>query len=288
MFGDLSDGAKGAWCMIAGVFLLTTQDAITKWLTTDFHPGEILFYRGFFTFIPIAVLVARAGGWQILGTRDLKATTIRAILGAATSIFVILSFIYLPLATALAIIFLNPIILTALSVPLLGEQVGWRRWLSVFVGFTGVLLIVRPGGEGMPFYYIFPLIAALLSSFRDILTRRLRGGDGSVSILFYSMTVAILAGAASLPLYGAHWPSPSEWGLFAAAGTMIGLSHLLTIQAYLFAPAGTVAPFRYLSLVYAVIIGYGVWGDVPDIWKIAGATLVVGSGLFIPHRELRR
>ncbi len=288
MFSHLSDGAKGAWCMIIGAFLLTTQDAITKWLTTDFHPGEILFYRGFFTFIPIAYLAARAGGWRALGTRNLNATLVRAILGAATSIFVILSFVYLPLATALAIIFLSPIILTALSVPMLGEQVGWRRWIAVFVGFAGVLFMVRPEGDGLPFYYIFPLVTALLSSFRDIVTRRLRGGDSSLSILFYSMIVAILAGAASLPLFGGHWPSPSDWGLFAIAGVMIGLSHLLTIQAFLFAPAGTVAPFKYLSLVYAAVIGYGVWGDVPDIWKIAGAALVVGAGLFILHRELRR
>ena len=102
MFRDLSDGAKGAWCMIVGALLLTTQDAISKWLTTDYNAGEILFYRGFFTFIPIAILVVHAGSWRILATRNLKSTMIRAVLGAATSIFVILSFLFLPLATALA------------------------------------------------------------------------------------------------------------------------------------------------------------------------------------------
>ena len=288
MFRNLSDGAKGAWCMIIGALLLTSQDAISKWLTTDYHAGEILFYRGFFSFIPIAILVAHAGSWRILGTRNFKSTMLRAILGTATSIFVVLSFIHLPLATALAIIFLSPIMLTALSVPLLGERVGWRRWLAVFVGFAGVLLIVRPTGDGMVIYYIIPLITALLSTFRDIATRHMRGGDSSVSILFYSMLVAIVAGAISLPLFGTHWPSPSDWTLFATAGAMIGISHLLTIQALLFAPGGTVAPFKYLSLVYAAGIGYLVWGDMPDGWMIAGAALVVGAGLFILHREMRR
>ena len=288
MFNNLSDGAKGAWCMIVSTLLLTTQDAITKWLTADFHAGEVLFYRGIFTFLPIIFLVARAGNWRILISRDLQGTLIRAGLGAATSIFVILSFVYLPLATALAIIFLNPIILTALSVPLLGETVGWRRWIAVLIGFVGVLIMVRPSGGGVPYYYIFPLFTALLASLRDVATRRLRGRDNSLSILFYSMLVAMLAGGASLPLLGGHWPNLFNWGLLAAAGILAGIAHLLIIQALLFAPAGTVAPFRYLSLVWAVVLGYVVWGDVPDQWKLTGAALVVGAGLFILHRELRR
>ncbi len=288
MFKNLSDGAKGAWCMIIGALLLTTQDAISKWMTTDYHAGEILFYRGFFTFIPIAFFVARAGSWRILATRNLTETLVRAALGTATSIFVVLSFIALPLATALAIIFLSPILLTALSVPILGERVGWRRWVAVFVGFVGVLLIVRPDGSGLAIYYLVPLFTAFLGTFRDIVTRRMAGGDSSVSILFYSMAVAIVVGAISLPLFGTQWPDLSDWGLFAAAGTMIGLSHLLTIQALLYAPGGTVAPFKYLSLVYAAGIGYLVWGDVPDAWKIAGAVLIVGAGLFILHREMRQ
>ena len=274
--------------MIVSTLVLTIQDAIAKWLTADFHAGEILFYRGIFTFIPIVILVAWAGNWRVLISRDLKGTLIRAGLGAATSIFVVLSFVYLPLATALAIIFLNPIILTALSVPMLGERVGWQRWVAVLIGFAGVLIMVRPSGGGVPFFYIFPLVTALLASLRDVATRRLRGTDNSLSILFYSMLVAILAGGASLPVLGSHWPGLFDWGLLAAAGILAAVAHLLIIQALLLAPAGTVAPFRYLSLVWAVVIGYGVWGDVPDQWKLAGAALVVGAGLFILHRELKR
>ena len=274
--------------MIVSTLVLTIQDAIAKWLTADFHAGEILFYRGIFTFIPIFILVAWARNWQVLISRDLKSTLIRAVLGAATSIFVVLSFVYLPLATALAIIFLNPIILTALSVPTLGERVGWQRWIAVLIGFAGVLIMVRPSGGGVPYFYIFPLVAALLASLRDVATRRLRGTDNSLSILFYSMLVSILAGGASLPVLGSHWPSLFDWGLLAAAGILAAVAHLLIIQALLLAPASTVAPFRYLSLVWAVVIGYGVWGDVPDQWKLAGAALVVGAGLFILHRELKR
>ena len=102
------------------------------------------------------------------------------------------------------------------------------------------------------------------------------------------MLVAILAGGASIPMLGGHWPSLFDWGLLAAAGILVAISHLLTIQALMLAPGGTVAPFRYLSLVWASVIGYGVWGDVPDQWKLAGTALVVGAGLFILHRELKQ
>ena len=116
----------------------------------------------------------------------------------------------------------------------------------------------------------------------------MRNDDSAVSILFYSMAAGVLIGAATMPVFGAHWPNPSQWGLFVIAGILSSLSHLLTIQALLLAPGGTMAPFRYLSLVWAVIIGFAIWGDVPDAWKLTGAALVVGAGLFILHRELRR
>ena len=287
MLQKLSEGVKGACCMIVGTLLLTTQDAITKWMTSNYHAGEILFYRGIFTFLPIIALVIWAGTLGSLKTKSLKNTLFRAVLGSATSVFVILSFAHLPLATALAIIFLSPIMLTALSIPMLGEQVGWRRWCAVLVGFCGMLLIIQPGQGGEWLYFLIPLFTAFLVTMRDIVTRGMKGGDSSLSILFYSMFVALLTGAASLPIYGMNWPNLDDLMLFAASGIMVSLSHLLIIQALLFAPGATVAPFKYLSLVYAAGIGYVVWGDVPNLWKVVGAVLVVLAGLFILHREMR-
>jgi drug/metabolite transporter (DMT)-like permease len=101
------------------------------------------------------------------------------------------------------------------------------------------------------------------------------------------MVAGVLAGAISMPMFGAQWPTLAQWGLFAAAGILNSLSHLLTIQALLWAPGGTMAPFRYLSLVWAAVMGYAIWGDVPDSYKLAGAALVVGAGLFILYREMR-
>jgi drug/metabolite transporter (DMT)-like permease len=121
---------------------------------------------------------------------------------------------------------------------------------------------------------------------RDIVTRQMKGGDTSLSILFYSMIVAVLTGGISLPVFGFSLPNWNDIILFATAGIMVSVSHLLIIQALLFAPGATVAPFKYLSLVYAAGIGYVVWGDVPNIGKIVGAALVVLAGLFILHREM--
>ena len=154
MFRNLSNGAIGACCMIVGSLLLTSQDAITKWMTSSYHAGEILFYRGIFTFIPIIFLVIWTSDINLLQTRSFKSTLLRAVLGSAASVFVLLSFTYLPLATALVIIFLSPIMLTALSLPILVEQVGWRRWGGVFVGFCGVIFNNSNGaGRGMVLFF---------------------------------------------------------------------------------------------------------------------------------------
>ena len=273
--------------MIAGVFVLTTQDAITKWLTAGYHAGEIMFYRGAFSFMPLALFLWRAGGLTALRSRRPGLNFLRAVLALCTSVLIVKSFAALPLADALSIVFASPIILTALSVPLLGEKVGWRRWSAVAVGFVGVLLLTRPGPGGIALVALLPLSAATFSALRDIVTRRLGAFDSSTTILVYTQLVATLAAAPTL-VDNHGWPPLHDWVLFAAAGTLVGVAHFLLIQALVFAPAAVVAPFRYLALVWAVLAGFLVWGDVPDRWAIAGSTLIVGAGLFMLRRETRR
>lgn len=270
--------------MIASGVLLTSQDAISKWLTSDYHAGEILFYRGIGTFIPIFFLVWYYGGWQALQPGNLRGSILRGTMALATSLFVVLSFVYLPLADALAIIFVSPILLTALSAPFLNEAVDPRRWLAVLIGFVGVLLMVKPGQEGVHYFLVFPIIAAFLSAGRDLVTRYLRTADNSLSLLFVSMLISFLGGTVSI-VFGTQMPTLSEWFLFILAGILNSLAHLLIIQALMLAPAGTVASFRYLSLIWAAFLGYIVWGDIPDNFKISGAILVVGAGLYVLRTE---
>jgi drug/metabolite transporter (DMT)-like permease len=281
---NLSPGTLGMLCMIAGGLLLTTQDAISKWLTSDYHTGEIMVYRGIFMLLPVAVTIWLQRDLASLKPRRPVAVGLRAGFTVITSIFVVLSFTVLPLADALAIVFLNPLLVTALSVPILKEAVGWRRWVAVAVGFSGMLLMTRPGEGGVVLAVVFPLTAALFAALRDLTTRRIGTVDTTNCLMFYSTFLTMAAGAVTLP-FGTHWPSLADWGLFAAGGIIGGLSHLLTIRAFQIAAAAMIAPFKYLSLVWAAGFGYLLWGDVPDTMKVAGASLVVGSGLYILYRE---
>ena len=279
-----SGAEKGIACMIGSGILLTGQDAIVKWLTADYSTGEIMFWRGLLSFLPMALLIWRAGGPGLLRSHRPGALLSRALLAAGTSLMIVLSFRFLPLPEALAIVFLSPIILTALAGPTLGEVVGRRRWAAVLVGFLGMLLIVRPGGDGLGLAVLAPLTAALLSACRDVITRRLGPTDHALSILFYSTVLSTLIGLVDMPR-GLTPPALADLGLFMAIAAMWGLAHLLSIMALAHAEASAISPFKYLSLVWAVLLGYLVWQHVPDLWITAGASLVVASGLYILHRE---
>lgn len=275
--------------MIAGGILLTSQDAITKWLTSDYHAGEIMAYRGIVMLLLVAGALSwpRQGGgnrWPELRARQPGAVAVRSVFAFATSTTVVLSFAFLPLAEALAVIFISPLLLTALSVPLLKEPVGWRRWSAVAVGFAGMLLIVRPGGDAFGWFVVFPLAAAALGAGRDGITRLIGTRETTLCLTFYMVLAAVIGGVISLA-FGTHWPSWRDWGLFAAAGLLGVGAYYFTTRAFQIAQAAAMSPFKYLSLVWGAILGYLVWGDVPDTLKIAGAAVVVASGLYILHRE---
>lgn len=276
--------AKGLACMIASGLLLTLQDTGVKWLTDDYATGEIMFWRGLFSFLPIGLLIWHAGGPAILRSRRIGALLLRSVLAAGTSLFIVVSFRYLPLPDALAMVFLSPIILTALAGPLLGEQVGARRWSAVLVGFLGMLLIVRPGAGAAGLAVLAPLTAATLSACRDVVTRRLGATDPAISILFYSTIFSTMIGLVDMPR-GLTPPATGDLLLFLAIAAMWGTAHLFGIMAFAFAEASAVSPFKYLSLVWAAALAYIVWGHVPDFWIVCGAALVVASGLYILHRE---
>ena len=268
--------------------LLTSQDAVVKWLTADYSTGEIMFWRGLLSFLPIAGLIWHMGGFGILRSRRPGALLLRSLLAAGTSLMIVVSFRYLPLAEALAVVFLSPVILTALAVPMLKERVGGRRWAAVGVGFAGMLLIVRPTGAGIEIALLAPLSAALLSALRDVVTRRLGATDSATSILFYSLILSTLIGLYDMPR-GLTPPALGDIPFFLAIACMWGLAHLLGIMAFTYAEASAISPFKYLALVWAAFLGFLIWGDIPGPWVISGAALVVGSGLYILHRErLRR
>ncbi len=194
-----------------------------------------------------------------------------------------------PLSTGTTIMFLNPILVTILSIPFLGEKVDLRRWIGVVFGFLGAVVVVRPWEEGLGVFghgVLFLLGAAFLNANYQVLTRKVRGDDPLTSLLYTAVAGAVVT-SLIVPWFWT-WPSAFDWLLLMLTGVCGGLGHLFLIRAFRAAPASVVAPFSYSSLVWAVLFGLVIWNDWPDLWTWAGAAIIIGSGLYIFSLERRR
>lgn len=272
--------------MLASSGLLTVNDAIVKWLAQTYPVGQVMSLRGLFV---IAIVVAwaiarhqtsalRVYNWRLQLTRG-------GLMSLSTFLFVT-ALTLMPLADAIAITFAGPILATALAALLLHEPVGWRRWSAVAIGFTGVVMMMRPTPDLIRLVVIVPFLAALMGALRDIVTRKMgTGGESTLAILLISTSVVTLAGLLTMPL-GWTPVGPIDLALFAASAFLVGLAQGFMIESFRLGEVGLVAPFKYASLVWAVLLGLLVWGDLPGPWTWAGATLVVGGGLYLWRREL--
>jgi drug/metabolite transporter (DMT)-like permease len=272
--------------MVSASGLLTVNDAMVKWLAQSYPVGQVMSLRGAFV---IAIVVAwalarhrlgqlRVSNWRLQLTRG-------GLMSFSTFLFVT-ALTLMPIADAIAIAFAGPILATALAALLLKEPVGWRRWSAVAIGFAGVVVMVRPTPDLVRVVAVVPLLAALVGAFRDIVTRRMgTGGESTLAILVISTSVVTLAGLVSIP-WGWAPLRVADLGLFVGSAALVGVAQGLMIESFRLAEVGLVGPFKYTSLVWAVLLGLLVWGDLPDRWTWVGAVLVVGSGLYIWRREL--
>ena len=277
----------GIACILLGGVFLTTNDAAMKWLTGTYPVGEIITLRGLFAFLPVAFFAWRAGGWRSLRVRHFHAQSARALFFVASSFLWVFGLTFLPLADSMAATFTGPIMITALAPLLLGETVGWRRWTAVLVGFGGVLLMIQPTGDGLRVAMLLPLVSVMGGVARDIITRRIASSESSVGTLAFTTAAVCLFGLATLP-FGWVVPGARDWLILAVSGVLMGAAHFLYIEALRLAEAVIVMPFKYFNMVWAVALGFAIWGDLPDRWVISGTVLVVLSGLYIMHREALR
>jgi drug/metabolite transporter (DMT)-like permease len=285
----LSATTRGILVFILSTVLLTVQDALTKLLTDGFAPIEVLFYRGFAALLPVGVIVWVSGGRARLRTARPWVNLIRGVISLCTSVLVIWSFVYLPLAEALAIIFISPLIVTALSGPTLGEHVRWQQWVAVGLGFVGAMLIVRPsGGAMLEWTVLIPIGAAVGGATRDLITRRLGASDHPSTVLLYSMVVMAVGSAAIVLPMGTRAPSGFEWAMIAACAVLVTGAYFCQIIGLKLAAVAVIAPWRYVSLVWGGMLGWGIWGDVMPLMKVIGCVLVVASGLYVLRSEERR
>ncbi len=211
----------------------------------------------------------------------------RSILLLTATAFFFTAVRHLSLAEAISINFVSPLLVTAFSIPLLGEHVGIRRWLSIVIGFVGVLIIVRPGFGVMHWAAILPLGTAVCYALYQTLTRIAARTEDTQTSLFWTSAVGVIVTSAVVPF---AWtaPTPFAWTLMIGTGLFFGCGHFLLIKGFEVAPASMLAPFIYTQLIWVTIIGYLAFGNFPDRFTLLGGLIVIASGLYVWHRETRR
>ena len=285
-----SEVAPAVLCMLCGAAVLTLNDALIKGLTATYPTGELLFIRGVFVWPWILVFAMRSGGLTSLRIRNLRGQALRAVCVIASAFLFINGLRHLALADVIAVAFTGPLFITAMAPLVLGEKVGWRRWAAVLVGFAGVIFMLRPGGDVLQWAIVFPLGAAVCGGMRDLITRRISGTETTVSVLAVTTTVVLLAGLSTALFSEWVYPKPADIVKFAISGALLAVAHTLMIEAFRRGEATLVAPFKYSSLLWATLFGFLMFGELPNLWTIVGATIIVLSGLYVFRREaqLRR
>lgn len=266
-------------------------DTSAKWLAVSGIPtGEIVFMRYAVHVGLIVLLIMPVRGLSLFRTGNWKLEVLRGfcLLGVTVTNFFAMKF--LPLTVTGALLFTMPLMVSALSVPMLGEHVGWRRWIAIVVGFIGVLIIVRPGTEAFHPAAILCLAGAACAAVYAILTRKLAGIDSASTQQFYAGLIALIC-VTPFAFSGWVWPSnAATWFALFAIGVFGVLAHGINTTAIRFAPPSVLAPFSYLELVYLAFASWIIFSEPPDIWFYVGAPIIILSGLYIWLREraLRR
>lgn len=269
--------------MVLAMSLFISMDTIAKHLGKTYPVIQIVWVRYLVAGSVLALILNR----RLLATfrsRNLKLQLLRGGLLLATNFLFYTGLRFIPLAESSAISFVGPLMVTALAVPFLGEHVGMRRWASVLVGFAGALIIIRPGLGIIDWAALFPLGAAACFAVTAIVTRKLGGLDAVPTTLVFTTFVGAALASTVAPFF---WTPPpaSALALMVCIGVVGVIAHFAVIKAFVAAPATTVAPYNYTTIVWATVFGFVVFGDRPDPWTLIGAAVIVGSGLYIYYRE---
>lgn len=282
----MSSTLRGIVYMCLGVLFLALGDAVAKWLGESYAPVQIIFFRTLIA-IPIIMVIAHSnGGLRTLGTGRPWLHLLRGLIATAIMFSFILGLTLLPLAEVTAIAFAAPLFIALLSVPLLGERVEPLPLIAAFVGFAGVLIVVRPGAAGFQVGALVVLIAAICYALLMITARLYGGREHLWAMVFYVTLIPLIISALLLPL---SWKPPQlvHWLGFISAGVLgVGAMSFITL-AFRHAPASIAAPFDYTAMVWAVLLGWLFWGELPDTWVYVGSAVIIASGLLVAFHERR-
>ncbi len=304
-FKSLSHNSQGILCLMGAVVFLSASDAIIKWLSPIYALHEIMFFRSLFAMFVVLCIVQLEGGFKTLKTRRPVLHFFRGSLLVLANMFFFLGLATLPFAETVALFFVAPLFICLLSQPVLGEKVGLSRWIIIFIGLCGVLVMVRPGAEVFALTSLLPILAALSYAIMQMMTRKLGIREKAGTLTFYIQFAFILISSivglsigdgrlnvAANPtseflLRAWTWPPPTDLGLLALCGLIVSFGGYLLSQAYRLGQAPVIAPFEYSSMPLALVIGYYLWGDWPDWISFLGSGLIIFSGLLMVYFESR-
>lgn len=276
--------------VLAASAVFTIASALVKAVGPEVPLAQVILFRNLFGLPVLLLMAVRLGGLHLLATRNPGMHATRAMWGLIGMAGAFYGYAHLPLATATALGFTMPLFLTALSVVLLGERVGWRRWSAVVVGFCGVLIVVRPGAEtgGLaPFSVAVVLLAAFAWAMAMMSIRRMgeAGETGVAIVVWFACAGTLVGGLASIPVWVA--PSGTQWAMLVGIGVVSAVAQLVMTEAYRRGETTLLAPFEYSAMVWTATLGIVIWAEWPDGWDVLGFGVLVGAGLFIWWRETR-
>jgi len=273
----------GILLMLAGDFMFALNDAMGKWLVASFSVGQVVLVRSFGAFIVLGPMIVNQGTDKLFRIERPWLQFLRVVATTVDTGAFYAAVVYLPLADMMSFYMAGPIYVAALSHLLLGEKVGWRRWLAILVGFCGVLIILKPSSAAFSLSSTFALIGSIAFAFAIILNRRLRGTSDTTLVTWQTIGTMIVGGALTV----GSWQTPSvlDFGAMLLLGVVSCVAHLMITRALKLAPASTLAPLHYSLLLWAIVFGLTFFGDVPSPRILVGSVIVVLAGLFIFHRQ---
>jgi len=279
------DVVKAILYMCIAIALFPFLNATVKYLTPYYSMAEIVWARYFGHLVYMIVLFMPRRGLRLFATHRLSGQIARSLLLFASTVSFFLGLKGVSLAMAASINFIGPFIVTALSVPLLGERVGLRRWSAVVIGFIGALIIIRPGTGAVHWSALFIVVNATCYALYQILSRRLAAVDPPETTITYVALAGVVVASLWLPFDWRLPESAIHWAAFFALGLFGCLGHYFAMRAFERAPAAVLSPFSYGQLIGATLLGYAMFGDFPDGWTWVGAAIIVASGLYMTYRE---
>ncbi len=277
---------RGVLLLLSATLCFSITDVMAKFLGNHIPVIEIGWIR-YITFLVAVLLVNLREGRMRVRVKYPGVQVARGVMMVASMLLFVLALRYLPLADAASVGFVSPLLITALSVPMLGEVVGIRRWAAIIVGFVGVLIVIRPGtGAFQPAAFLV-LGSSLAWAFASIFTRRIAGREDTSATMLWTGVIGLVMLSIAVP-FDFVVPSMSLLALNIALGVLATVGQYWMIQAYRYAGASLLAPFSYIQLIWATTAGYLVFDTLPDAQTLVGAAIIVASGLYTIHRERER